>query len=124
MDETPMIRYIALRLGVGRVHEGEHFTSYVVGNRKELIKIFNIFEKRPLNTTKNLNFLMFKEGFNLYYNRSTLTPETCERENPSSANNRITEELASKILELMNQMNKKRVNFQQPTNHRINITPN
>ena len=67
---------------------------------------------------------MFKEGFKLYYNRSGLAPETCDRENLSSADNRITEELASKILELKNQMNKKRVNFQQPSDHRINITPN
>ena len=64
------------------------------------------------------------EGFKLYYNRSGLAPETCDRENPSSADNRITEELASKILELNYQMNKKRVNFQQPSDHRINITPN
>lgn len=58
-DETNMLKYIAKRLGVGRIHEGDHFSSYVVSSRSDLISIFNILDNHPLNTTKNLNYIFF-----------------------------------------------------------------
>ena len=78
-------KYIVERLGVGRVFEGDHFSSYVVSSQSELLKIFTIYapthacklrsqpgrraDNNSLNTTKNLNYLLFKKGFNLYINR-------------------------------------------------------
>lgn len=107
-DDTNMLKYIAQRLGVGRVYEGDHFSSYIVSSRTDLIKIFNIFDNNPLNTTKYLNYILFKEGYELYTKRKT---------------SGVTAELIQTLLELKAQMNKKRVNFEQPAGHHIKITP-
>lgn len=107
-DDTNMLKYIAHRLGVGRVYEGDHFSSYIVSSRTDLIKIWNIFDNNPLNTTKNLNYILFKEAFELYTKRGT---------------SGVTAELTQTLLELKAQMNKKRVNFEQPAGHYIKITP-
>lgn len=107
-DETSMLKYIAHRLGVGHVYEGDHFSSYVVSSRTDLVKIFNLFDNNPLNTTKYLNYILFKQGFELYTKRGTSV---------------VTEELTQTLLELKAQMNKKRVNFEQPAGHLIKITP-
>lgn len=105
-DNTAMLEYIAWKLGVGYVNTGNHFSSYNLTKKNDLHKIFSIFDKYPLNTSKNLNYLMFKKGYELYYNSE------------DSMHNKISE-----IFNLINQMNKKRVYFKQPEGHRINITP-
>jgi hypothetical protein len=107
-DDTNMLKYIAQRLGVGRVYEGNRYTSYIVSSRSDLIKIFNVFDNYPLNTTKYLNYLMFKKGYDLYTNRKT---------------SGVSEKLHQEIVELKDKMNKKRVNFEQPVGHHIKITP-
>lgn len=68
----------------------------------------NIFDNNPLNTTKNLNYILFKEGYELYTKRET---------------SGVTAELFHTLIELKAQMNKKRVNFEQPVGHHIKITP-
>lgn len=70
-DDTNMLNYIARRLKVGSVHVGNRFTSYVVKSQSDLLKSIKIFDKIRLNTSKNLNFLMFKKGSELYFNRTT-----------------------------------------------------
>lgn len=70
-DETPMINYIAERLKVGSVHVKSRDVHYIVSSRSDLEKIFRIFGEYPLNTSKNLNYLMFKKGYNLYQNRKS-----------------------------------------------------
>lgn len=107
-DDSDMLQYIAHRLEIGRVYIGNRFTSYVVSNQKDLLKIINIFEKYPLNTTKNLNYLSFKKGYMLYFNRG------CPRVSP---------ELRKNLFDIKNEMNKLRVNFKQPDEHELKITP-
>lgn len=107
-DDVSMLKYIAQRLKVGNVYEGDHFASYNVGSRSELPKIIGIFDKNPLNTTKNLNFISFKKGYMLYFNRTS---------------SRASPELREEILNIKNQMNKLQVNFKQPDEHEIKITP-
>lgn len=107
-DDTDMLKYIAERLGVGRVYIGDHFTSYVVSSQKDLLKIISIFDKYPLNTTKNLNFISFKKGYMLYFNRTS---------------SRVSPELRKEIFNIKNHMNKFQVNFKQPDGHEIKITP-
>lgn len=67
-DDTPMLKYIAQRLKVGYVYTGYHFSSYIVTSKSDLQKIFSIFDKYLLNTSKNLNYLMLKKGYELYFN--------------------------------------------------------
>ena len=102
-----MLKYIANKLGIGNVYVREHFANFSVNSKKDLLTIINIFDKYPLNTSKNLNYLLWKKGYELYYNRKILDIKN------------LTEELVN----LKNQMNKKRNDFKQPENHRVNITP-
>jgi hypothetical protein len=62
--------------------------------------LISIFEKFPLNTSKHLDFLSFKEAFLLYINRS-----------------KLTEELIFNLLDLKDNNNSKRTNFDMPVNH-------
>jgi hypothetical protein len=70
------------------------------------MKIFNILDKKSLNTSKNLNYIMFRQAYDLYFNREST----------------VSNELREKILNLKGQMNKKRVDFNQPEGHSIDIT--
>ena len=71
----------------------------------------NILEIKPLNITKYLNYLAFKEGLFLYFNRNK--------------NLSLTEKslLFDKIRALKNSMNTLRTNFVLPDDQKIIITP-
>ena len=109
-DDTKLLEYIQNRLSIGKVNRGNHFTSFYVFSQKEITVIISIFNKYPLNTSKNLNFLNWKEGFELYTNKAV--------KSEFSSN-----EIITKLLNLKNSANRNRTNFQQPVNHKINITP-
>ena len=51
---------------------------------------------------------MWKKGYELYYNRTSRN---------------ISPQLAQQIIKLKDQMNKQRVDFKQPEDHQIKITP-
>lgn len=110
-----MLEAIASRLKVGHVNIGNHFASYSVTSQQDLVKIFSIFDRQgfPLNTSKHLNYLMLsrKKGHELYFNRQS--------------SRQISSEVANEILALKDQMNKKRIEFEYPSEagHRVNITP-
>lgn len=106
-DETPLLKYIAQRLGVGNLSVKDNSVSFTVSSRGALLHIFNIFDKRPLNTSKNLNYILFRKAYDLYFNRESI---------------KVPVELRMEILNLKNQMNKKRTDFNQPEGHSINIT--
>jgi hypothetical protein len=103
-DDTPMLNIVCKRLKIGKVIERDHFTTYSVTS-EDILKIIEIFDKYPLNTSKYLNYLAFKEGYQIY-------------------NNDNKKDLVLKnILALKDSMNKKRVFFELPSNHSIKITP-
>lgn len=111
-DDATMLKYIKNRLNIGTVYIREHFASFSVINKSDMLKICRIFDISPLNTTKHLNYVMFKKAYELYFNTNSSASQGKDK-------NVITEE----ILSLKNQMNKKRTHFNQQEGHRINITP-
>lgn len=112
-DDALLLEYIAKKLGVGKVYIREHFATFTVVNKDDLHIIIDLFTNNPLNTSKNLNFLLWKKGCELYYNRKSLEDVT----------NKDLNKLTKEILNLKDQMNRNRVDFKQPDNHSINITP-
>jgi hypothetical protein len=62
-DDASMLNNIAQKLNIGSVRVGNHFVSYTVTNRTDLIKIFKVLDVRSLNTSKNLNYLAFKKAY-------------------------------------------------------------
>ena len=91
-----MVEYIAQRLGVGKVSIKKDTVNYTVIRKVDLLKIFSIFDKQPLNTSKHLNYIMFRQGYDLYFNRGS---------------NKVSRVIFEKLLNLKNQMNKKRIEF-------------
>lgn len=53
IDDTPLIKYIAQRLGWGIISLREKSVIYTVTRKDSLLIIMDIFDKRPLNTSKN-----------------------------------------------------------------------
>jgi hypothetical protein len=105
-DEAPLIKYVAQRLGVGNLYVNEKNVNYSISRKDHLLKIFNILDKESLNTSKNLNYIAFRQAYDLYFNREST----------------VTKELREKIINLKSQMNKNRVEFKQPEGHSIRIT--
>lgn len=67
---------------------------FIVQKQEEVEKIIYIFSNSPLKTTKRLNFLAFKKGFNLY---------------TSTANK--TENLIKEISLIKSEMNRLRMDY-------------
>ena len=105
--EVPLINKIFRRLGVGNIHIRSSTVNYTISNKEGLAKIFSILDKKSLNTTKYLNYITFRQAYDLYANRGSRFVE---------------KELKGKILSLKDQMNKKRVNFDLPLSHSVNIS--
>ena len=106
-DDTPMLEFVCKRLKLGKVIERDHFTTYSVTSTADILKIIEIFDKNPLNTSKYLNYLAFKQSYELYNN---------------SNDNKLDSLMLKNILALKDSMNKKRVFFELPSNHSIKIT--
>ena len=102
-----MTKYLGQRLGVGIISVKGKAVSFTVTRKDDLLKIFSILDKRPLNTSKNLNYIMFRQAYDLYFNRESI---------------KVSSELRKEILKLKDQMNSKRLEFNQPEGHSINIT--
>ena len=65
-------------------------------------------DKQPLNTSKNLNYIIFRQAYDLYFNRDSI---------------KVSTELHKIMIDFKNQMNKSRVDYNQHEDHSINITP-
>lgn len=113
IDDIKVLQYISQRLGIGKITTDKKVCTLKIGKYEDLQKLLNILEIKPLNTTKYLNYLAFKEGLLLYFNRNK--------------NLSLTEKslLFDKIraLFLKNSMNTSRTNFVLPDFHKIIITP-
>ena len=81
--------------------------KFTVTHPNEIYKFIAIFEKYNLNTTKDLYYLDFKKAFNLYQGRDKTIKEN--------------QTLIDKILELKKGMNKYRIHFSLPADHKIVI---
>lgn len=105
-DEAPLLEYIGQKLGIGQVFIKKDTVNYTVIRKVDLLKIFSILDKKPLNTSKHLNYIMFRQGYDLYFNRES---------------NKVSKEIFEQLFNLKNQMNKKRIEFDR-LGDPINIT--
>lgn len=106
LDDIAVLNYIKDNLGIGRVSRDNNNCVFIVDKLLEIKPIIEIFKQRSLNTTKQLNFLSFKEAYLLY------------------TNSEFNEELCYKLEHLRSGMNRKRTDFNLPNDHKYYITPN
>jgi hypothetical protein len=106
IDDIDVLYTILKPLGVGVVRKSNNECKFTVSDKEGIMKLITIFDKYNLNTTKYLDYLDFKEAFNLYFSRDGI----------------VTEKLKEDILNLKNRMNNNRISFNFPSHHEIKIT--
>lgn len=97
IDDIDMLLNVEKTLALGRVEIKNNVANFIVNKKSEIRKIIDIFNNRPLNTIKLLNFLDFKKAFNIY--------------NCTDKSERKTKE----ILSIRESMNSKRTEFNMPS---------
>ena len=107
LDDIDTLQWIKDMLGFGKVvvEKSKAVCLYNVTKLEEMKLIINIFDRHPLKSTKLLNFLKFKEGYEIYINSN----------NKTGRDNRLEE--------IKSVMNKKRTNFQLRAGNKYLITP-
>ncbi len=106
IDDFHALLHIRDTLGLGRVSEFKNTCIFRVDNFEGIEKLIKIFEEYPLNSTKWLNFLSFKEAFELYINSSNKTLD-----------------LILKLEGIKSGINSKRTDYIFPAHHKYRITP-
>ena len=109
IDDLEVLKYIQKTLQVGTIYIKSDMAELMVRRFDELKVIIEIFDKSPLNSTKHLNFLSFKQAFELY------TVEGASLKDKS--------QLRERIEHIKSTMNNNRTDFSQP-NRKYFITPN
>ena len=105
IDDLKVLELIKNKLGIGNIRIYNNECIFNVTDKKGIEKLIAIFTENNLNTTKHLDFLDFKEAFYLYNNRDK---------------NLSIDSIKNKIIELKENMNNKRVNFDRFTDIIIN----
>jgi len=99
-DDLGVLNIIQSKLRVGKIYSYTDKYIFVVTKMEDIKNLISIFSKYKLNTSKYLDFADFNLAFTLYKKRE-----------------KLTDALISKLLELKNNMNTKRINFNMPENH-------
>jgi hypothetical protein len=66
--DRPLLEYLSTRINLGQVYpkeiESEDVSStWEVAKKTDLLKLIEIFDKHPLNTTKYLDYLLWREAW-------------------------------------------------------------
>jgi len=109
VDDIDALKYIKSKLNIGNdIAVYGHSCKFTVTHPKDIYKLIDIFDEYNLNTTKYLDYLDFKKAFNLYKGRNKTIKDN--------------QTLIDLILELKNGMNKSRIHFSLPADHKILIS--
>ena len=104
-DDFYALHYIKNKLDMGSIYASKDSQIFTISKKDDILKLISIFNIYTLNTSKYLDFITFKNAFFLYINRKNLT-----------------DELIAQIIELKNDMNYSRENYNMVINHEIIIT--
>jgi hypothetical protein len=108
VDDVNLLNFIRNSLGgIDNVTIEGSIANYKVSSQKEIKLIIEIFTKYALNSSKHLDFLVFRRAYELYISSNNKTPE-----------------LAKEINMLKDSMNRKRTNLDWEKSHKIYITDN
>ncbi len=105
IDDLKVLESIQQTLQIGKIYTRSDKAEFVVKRIDEVKLIIEIFTKTPLNSNKQLNFLAFKQAFEVY-------SQTSEK----------NEQLRFHIEEIRSSMNNNRSEFSW-VDRKFNITP-
>ena len=109
-DDINMLHFIQEELGIGRVATFNNAACFTVTAKDEVIELFKVFALHPLKSNKDLNYLNFKQAFELYINNKGKIIAVLD-----------------KIKELKSSINYNKTDFYMSDYYKINsisITPN
>ena len=107
IDDINALKYIKSKLNLGNeIAVYGNSCKFTVIHRKDINILISIFDKYNLNTTKYLDYLDFKKAFHLY----------CACVENNNLNKRT---VIDQLFKLKNGMNKNRINFNFPKDHKI-----
>nr|QCI56424.1 hypothetical protein [Hypsizygus marmoreus] len=139
-NDRPLLEYIQNRLKIGKVYPLElkdttRKSSWEVYNKKDVENLIKIFDLNDFNTTKQLDFLAWREAYFIHTLPSPIPSRTghgargpcgigvtesgTEMEDLNLSICNKTKE----ILRLKQTMNSNRISFFQSEHHKIKITP-
>lgn len=104
-DDLDVLTKLQSTLSLGRVTLHKTKCTFVVNRQEDIKKLISIFDHYNLNTTKYLDFMVFKKAFNLYIQRD----------------GSLTQQLIDELFTLKNEINTSRIDFKMPSNHEIKI---
>ena len=107
-----VLEFIRNNIGIGNIRLYKNKCVYTVSNIEGTYLLISIFDKYNLNSTKYLDYLMYKEAFLTYIKRNELEKQLSLSK----------VEIANKLVELKDSMNTKRINTTMPIDHKIVIT--
>lgn len=117
VDDKNVLFTIIEFLGMGQVYiktiksnekrANIHLCTLRITREKDLYKLISIFNKYRLNGIKYLDYIDFVKAYSLYFNRK---------------DGILTKELISQILNLKNNMNRNRINYNMPLDREITIS--
>jgi hypothetical protein len=111
-DDLNVLEDIKNSLGIGRVRQYKDKCIFSVTNAQGTYKLISIFDEYNLNSTKHLDYLLFKRAFLLYQGRDKRLFYNQDK----------AKTLTNQIFDFKNSMNTKRTNSVLPLDHNIVIT--
>lgn len=111
-DDLNVLEDIKNYLGIGRVRQYKDKCIFSVTNAQGTYKLISIFDEYNLNSTKHLDYLLFKRAFLLYQGRDKRLFYNQDK----------AKTLTNQIFYFKNSMNTKRTNSVLPLDHNIVIT--
>jgi len=111
IDDVAALEYIKNNLQIGTVSIEKKYSTatYRIISLKEIAIVIAIFSKYNLNSTKHLNFLAFKQAFELYMENNS--KEARDAVKPLIAN-------------IKGNMNSLKTDYEMPKNHQFLVTEN
>nr|UYG49005.1 NADH dehydrogenase subunit 4 [Rhizoctonia sp.] len=111
-DDLPLLEYIQNRLGMGTINSSLNSCTWRVSAQKDILKLIELFNKYPLNTSKQLNFSDWQKAFYLYISLKDKNLNKGEKD-----------KIKAQILKLKAGMNSSREFIVESASHEIKITP-
>jgi len=107
-DDHAVLKFIQDQLGAGIILAERDSLVFYLQKAEDLENIlFPLLDSFPLNSTKYMDYLIFKKTYFIKKDRSYRTPEG-----------------SSHLKNLLSQLNNKRTDYSYPENHTFRITPN
>jgi len=116
-DEAILLTALQKRLNLGNVMVRGYKATLIIGSKAELLILFGILENNTLNSSKYLNYLSFKQAYEIYHKCIS----DANQEGIDSAS--LLFKTKKELLGIRSTINKRRINFIMPKSHNIKITP-